>query len=74
MRIRFGRSWSIATCPFVIKIAQWVVLARDKELCEEVIIGISEYRKRQEFSLRRYKYDNLLDMWLSLALLHNKQR
>lgn len=67
-------SWSIATCPFVIKIAQWVVLARDKELCEEVILGISEYRKRQEFSLRRYKYDNLLDMWLSwLFYITNKE-
>lgn len=58
-------NWSVATCPFVIKISQWVILAKDKELCEEVIHGIEAYRKRQEFRLRRYKYDNVLDMWLS---------
>lgn len=57
--------WSIATCPFIIKLSQWVILAKDRELCEEIIHGIGEYRKRQEFSLRRYKYDNLLDLWLS---------
>lgn len=68
-------NWSIATCPFVIKICQWVILAKDKELCEIAIHGIGEYRKRQEFSLRRYKYDNLLDLWLSwLFYMTNQEK
>lgn len=63
--VQIWPSWSIATCPFIIKLSQWVILSKDQELCEEIIYGIGEYRKRQEFSLRRYKYDNLLDLWLS---------
>jgi hypothetical protein len=56
---------SVATCPFIIKIIEWVTLSNDLPLCEEVIFGVQNYRTRQGFESRRYKIDNVLDLRLS---------
>ena len=57
--------WAITTCPFIFKIIEWVTLANDKELCEEAILGIQNYRTRQDFATRQFSIDNIMDLRLS---------
>ena len=56
---------AMTTCPFIIKVIEWIAIANDKSLCEEAIFGIQNYRTRQGFESRRYKLDNILDLRLS---------
>lgn len=53
------------TCPFIYKIIEWVTLANDKTLCEEAILGIQNYRTRQDFATRQFAIDNIMDLRLS---------
>ncbi|MAO46678.1 MAG: hypothetical protein CL823_05955 [Crocinitomicaceae bacterium] len=57
--------WAVTTCPFIFKIIEWVTLANDKSLCEEAILGIQNYRTRQDFATRQFSVDNIMDLRLS---------
>lgn len=56
---------AVTTCPFIFKIIEWITLANDKELCEEAILGIQNYRTRQDFATRQFTIDNIMDLRLS---------
>lgn len=56
---------AVTTCPFIFKIIEWITLANDKELCEEAILGIQNYRTRQDFATRQFTIDNIMDLRLA---------
>ena len=56
---------AVTTCPFIFKIIEWITLANDKTLCEEAILGIQNYRTRQDFATRQFALDNIMDLRLS---------
>jgi hypothetical protein len=53
------------SCPFIFKIIEWVTLANDTNLCDEAILGIQNYRTRQDFATRQFALDNIMDLRLS---------